>query len=76
MSTEIRLIEGESIRVIDEYREVYERPLAAGGRTRSSSHSTTVMREPHHRQLSLHRLSALRLTFVQYLPAGSMSTIC
>ena len=30
MSTEIRLIEGESIRVRDEYREVYERLLAAG----------------------------------------------
>lgn len=30
MSTEIRLIEGESIRVSDEYREVYERLLAAG----------------------------------------------
>lgn len=30
MSTEIRLIEGESIRVSEEYREVYERLLAAG----------------------------------------------
>ena len=29
MSTEIRLIEGESIRVSDEYRDVYERLLAA-----------------------------------------------
>ena len=29
MSTEIRLIEGESIRVSDEYRNVYERLLAA-----------------------------------------------
>jgi hypothetical protein len=30
MSSEIRLSEGESIRVTDEYREVYERLLAAG----------------------------------------------
>jgi hypothetical protein len=30
MSTEIRLSEGESIRVSDEYREVYERLQAAG----------------------------------------------
>jgi hypothetical protein len=30
MSTEIRLSEGESIRVSDEYREVYERLAAAG----------------------------------------------
>ena len=30
MSTEIRLIENESIRVSEEYREVYERLLAAG----------------------------------------------
>jgi hypothetical protein len=30
MSTEIRLIEGESIRVGEEYREVYERLAAAG----------------------------------------------
>ena len=29
MSKEIRLIEGESIRVSDEYRDVYERLLAA-----------------------------------------------
>ena len=29
MSTEIRLVEGESIRVSDEYRDVYERLLAA-----------------------------------------------
>jgi len=28
VSTEIKLIEGESIRVSDEYREVYERLLA------------------------------------------------
>jgi hypothetical protein len=43
MSTEIRLIEGESITVIDEYREVYERCWALGGRTGSSSNSTTAM---------------------------------
>ena len=30
MSTEIKLTEGESIRVSDDYREVYERLLAAG----------------------------------------------
>jgi hypothetical protein len=30
MSTEIRLSEGESIRVSDEYRDVYERLLASG----------------------------------------------
>ncbi len=30
MSTEIRLTEGESIRVSDDYREVYERLAAAG----------------------------------------------
>ncbi len=30
MPTEIRLSEGESVRVTDEYREVYERLLAAG----------------------------------------------
>ena len=30
MSTEIRLVEGESIRVSDGYREAYERLLAAG----------------------------------------------
>ena len=29
MSTEIRFIEGESIRVSEEYREVYERLFAA-----------------------------------------------
>ncbi len=30
MSTEIRLIENESIRVSDDYRDVYERLSAAG----------------------------------------------
>ncbi len=30
MSTEIRLVEGESIRVAEDYRDVYERLLAAG----------------------------------------------
>jgi len=30
MSTEIRLSDGESIRVSDEYRDVYERLVAAG----------------------------------------------
>ncbi len=33
MSTEIRLIESESIRVSDEYREVYERLLAGSWKT-------------------------------------------
>ncbi len=30
MSTEIRFIEGESIRVAEDYREAYERLFAAG----------------------------------------------
>jgi hypothetical protein len=41
MSTEIRLNEGEPIRVSDEYREVYERLKAAGWQGPASSRSTT-----------------------------------
>ena len=42
MSAEIRLIEGESIRVNDQYREVYERLLAAGWQNPVGSSNTTV----------------------------------